>query len=1614
MWGVRKMKFLAQICPNLGKPNNNLSATVRASRLRYLLVALAAWTALSVPSGAMAQLVSNCLPSCDKADGRFLSIPGSGLFTLTAQDINIRIAVPSDIGQFQVEIFDGDTNVTGGPGSHWDLNFSPAQDLNFQIFYGDGSGDPINDPAWPLTGNAMPDNDWFTAPAVSTEARAQDTDGLYRYRLRIRLADPESSSISNFKLRITPDSVLATIGEPFGFQAPIYSFADAETIYPDWPNNVGDPNHEYPFGYGDTLTPAEPDYSPNTTYDGTFTFFARNGVPGIGGVDPDEFVAWDGDLDHGSFNGTMLDTDDPDTPNDLLPVWAVPDTVFEKAQPVAADNPPDDVDSPEALVFTKRAIVRTPSVAYEVFPADDTGLPGGTSFANDNPSGNQEWEQFRLTEANEDASTADYWGIDDLKPGIYKVVLRGMDLQNFNAWRVPAICTDTNGNPCPEPQSVSIGDRVWQDLDGDMQGGGLGAADDGEPGIPGVLMNVFSRGNLINQTITDTDGRYLFRVTEGDQGAATAYTVQVAPENFSDLGPQGSIGCCVYLDANGNGTRDPDEAGLGNIRVVLRDTSLNALDVALTDANGLYRFNNLPPGDYVVDVVDATLPPGLAISGGTDPSPLLTITGTESLGATFGYRNAAGAIIGNLIWTDVDNNGMRDADEPGFNGVTVALIDLGDDNAIGGMNGNADTVVATADTIGGRYLFTNVPDGTYIVEITDLRARLSGYDWVFGPNGTVLPTDRTEPFAVVAGDTLLEKDFGYLRDGLPTITDSVWLDVDRDGVRDADEIGFPNVTVSLNESQGIFGDDISVAVATTDANGVFRFAGVPDGDYRLVLTGVNGVLAGLLPTTPAGLTQLPVTVSGLDITGNHFGFNTQGQLANALNTTPGGAPPQEIADSVQDQNVLTYDFGYQLNPVIIGDDVFEDLDQSGLPPGAGEPGIPAVCVNLRNADGTSIGRTVTDGNGKYEFPVLPGTYTIEVCPESLSPAPLGSVGDRVWLDVNGNGSDDGEPGIPNVSVVLFDADTGTALAATATDGNGAYSFNNLPPGNYYTSVVGSSLPAGLSLTGGTDPSATRTIPATGGAFLDLDFGYASAPTKAAIGDFVWYDSDGSTTQEPGEPGIGGVIVNLLDSDGTVIATTTTVGGYYLFAGLEPDTGPYSVEIDSSNFDPGGVLEGHSASGVPTLPIPVGAGEVNLTADFGFRTPAILHSISDRVWLDDNRNMTQDGTEAGVPGVTVVLIGPGGKVIAQTTTDANGDFSFLGLPDGEYRLAVTDVTGQLTDLLPTTAAAVSGQPVSLAGADVSGINFGYAPTGQLEGQDNTTGGTSITRSVTSDDDTFDFGFFSGQQPCGKCEGKVTKLTLEYLGHKTNAHIKVKQKKDGAVVFAGVVQPGESFSFMGTYKGTLGTEISVYVNWHLNTKIHTSCSQPIGPGLVFGDFEVIAGESRTGGPLCPVDCVIDDDSSSDDSGSASRSGDSDSGDSDSGDSKSGDSNSGDDKSDDSDSDDNSSDDHGSGNKNPCGCPDGADDASSDGDDSSGDGASRSSYYHRFDDASSDDDDSSRDGASSDYHPNALCGPGEDDASSDDDDSSSDGASKDHSSDDRSGKKHRGGKRFSWSGW
>ncbi|MEO1369902.1 MAG: SdrD B-like domain-containing protein, partial [Acidobacteriota bacterium] len=186
-------------------------------------------------------------------------------------------------------------------------------------------------------------------------------------------------------------------------------------------------------------------------------------------------------------------------------------------------------------------------------------------------------------------------------------------------------------------------------------------------------------------------------------------------------------------------------------------------------------------------------------------------------------------------------------------------------------------------------------------------------------------------------------------------------------------------------------------------------------------------------------------------------------------------------------------------PGELGDFVFQDDDLDGAQD-PGEPGLEGLTVSLYDASGELATQTATDADGLYRFylaesaeislgfespdgvsftradaaddaldsDVDPATGEIPLFQASLGvtdttlDAGLGAgLGDRVWLDGDGNGIQDiGEAGVAGVTVTLYDGG-GAVVDQTVTDGDGRYVFFGLDSGAY---SVGVSAPAGFTFT----------------------------------------------------------------------------------------------------------------------------------------------------------------------------------------------------------------------------------------------------------------------------------------------------------------------------------------------------------------------------------------------------------------------------------------------------------------------------------------------------------------------------------------------------------------------
>ena len=214
------------------------------------------------------------------------------------------------------------------------------------------------------------------------------------------------------------------------------------------------------------------------------------------------------------------------------------------------------------------------------------------------------------------------------------------------------------------------------------------------------------------------------------------------------------------------------------------------------------------------------------------------------------------------------------------------------------------------------------------------------------------------------------------------------------------------------------------------------------------------------------------------------------------------------------------------------------------------------------------------------------------------PAPI-EIGNRIWVDIDGDGiQDPGESPLANVTVVLKD-DNGTVISTVTTNANGEYYFSSDPNRSdasnadygiaelepnttgYTIEVDLSQSPLnGLTLTGHDVDSSPNGDARDSDAVKQSNVGVINVDTgppgdnnhtydigfrpKVAIGNLVWHDANNNATVDSGEAGIAGIPVKLYrdtDGDGVlnpavdalVDATTTDGNGYYQFLDVPPST-----------------------------------------------------------------------------------------------------------------------------------------------------------------------------------------------------------------------------------------------------------------------------------------------------------------------------------------------------------------------------------------------------------------------------------------------------------------------------
>lgn len=158
----------------------------------------------------------------------------------------------------------------------------------------------------------------------------------------------------------------------------------------------------------------------------------------------------------------------------------------------------------------------------------------------------------------------------------------------------------------------------------------------------------------------------------------------------------------------------------------------------------------------------------------------------------------------------------------------------------------------------------------------------------------------------------------------------------------------------------------------------------------------------------------------------------------------------------------------------------------------------------------------------------------------------------------------------------------------------------------------------------------------------------------------------------------------------------TIYGYALFAD----------DIDSSYN-----LVNYNSFPTTTSEASTGGGGLDLMAGGGIFTQNGLQSISGTLYRDNNSNQTFNVGEPPIANITVRLLdSTGTNVLATTTTNASGQYSFVGVTSGDYIVQVdtsdSDIPAGWALDTPNNLA------VNVASSPVTGKDFGFELTPAL--------------------------------------------------------------------------------------------------------------------------------------------------------------------------------------------------------------------------------------------------------------------------------------------------------------
>jgi hypothetical protein len=580
--------------------------------------------------------------------------------------------------------------------------------------------------------------------------------------------------------------------------------------------------------------------------------------------------------------------------------------------------------------------------------------------------------------------------------------------------------------------------------------------------------------------------------------------------------------------------------------------------------------------------------------------------------------------IGNRIWNDLNKDGIQDPIEPGLDGIVLTLHDM--------ENGGLE-VGRTTSSNGGFYAFnlTNVPsllfNRNYEIRANFNQSTITNGKFVDvsiakndpSNNGEERDSDGVRIGSIISislnsgfpGKTSNSYDIGLIECSVPKLISGEELeDISICAGSlifiDLEDAPF-NASWSLKETYA--------GVSINSKSGIIEGLSIP-GEYIIYLTNLDN--SSCKDSLKISVKPKPNAGEDISICSPESSVILSPSVGGVWSALASNPVPVIINQSENRISGILQNGVYEFVYTVAGCSDTVRVERF-IKPNAGSD--QTICDDLTEIQlkSNDSGGTWTVSNknqfssqisasgkvsnlnqiGIYEF-----IYTLNSCSDTVKVTKifcdklLGTIGNFVWIDSNGNGLQDiNEEPLSGVSVTLLDSQKnplplngkGEPIETQVTNEFGFYHFPNLSSGEYCLQFGGI---IGYELTS-TSPSGNQELdsnpnPISGiTGIINLSPGETNNSIDAgflplgSIGDFVWYDTNNNGVQDGGEGGVFGVTLNLYRIDVSnnsvfVSSTTTSIDGMYLFNNLV--SGKYFVELGTNiptNYEMGSIINAGS-------------------------------------------------------------------------------------------------------------------------------------------------------------------------------------------------------------------------------------------------------------------------------------------------------------------------------------------------------------------------------------------------------------------------------------------------------